>query len=695
MKQIISDIPIWWLPVWLILSFVLSFWVYRPSNDWLKQLSKTKRWTMLGLRFLGLSILGLLFMGLLIQSKSYKKELPIMVNLIDHSASMLNYSDSNEVKTEIPNFVNKIESTFASDFEILNLYLDEEVNAIDSVVFDYPKTDLSKGFEKLYNEYYGRNLGVVNLISDGNYNVGTHPSVFASKLKLTPIYSIGVGDTIQKRDQLVRNIVHNDIAFLGNAFPIEVSIEGHLISNESVKVTLLEGSKILAEKTLKYDDREYQLEKVNFLIEANKIGFIEYHVVVEELENESNYENNQQSIFVEVLDSRSKILLLAGAPHPDVGAIKNVLVKDNNLEVVAKGINDLPKDLSIYDLIIWHEPGVGTKSEQFSQIEAAQKPIWYILGPNTNDRAINQLGLPLITQSRGQVDEVRGGFNQVFNKFEMTDDARSIFGKLPPLTIRFGQLEVNQPIDVLFYQQVGSVTRNTPLYFFGKNQQEKYGVTYGEGLWRWRLSEYQLNNNHKAFDELVGKTVQYLAVRSNTSKLRIQMPKRFDEDDEVVINASFYNDSYEPITNVPIDFILEDPNGEEANYEFIPRESNYFLPLGYLNSGLYNWSASAEYEGETYTKSGSFVVKKIELETLNTRANHAILNQLSKNSEGQFFRFADRENLFYAIQSREDLVPVSYESTAFKKLIDYFWWFILVILLFSGEWFMRRYNGAY
>ena len=695
MKQIISDIPIWWLPVWLILSFVLSFWAYRQSNDWLKQISNGKRWTMLGLRFLGLAVLGILFMGLLIQSKSYKKELPVMVNLIDHSASMLNYSDSNTIKTEVPDLINKIESTFTEDFEILNLYLDEDLENIDSLLFNYPKTDLSKGFEKLYNEYYGRNLGLINLISDGNYNEGTNPSIFANKLKHTPIYTLGIGDTIQKRDQVVRNIVNNDIAFLGNDFPIEVSVEGYLVNSESVKVKLLEGDEVIAEKNLSYDDREYQLKKVNFQVEADKIGFIEYKVVVESLESESNYQNNQQSIFIEVLDSRSKILLIAGAPHPDVGAIKNVLVKDNNLEVVAKRINDLPEDLSVYDLIIWHEPGVGTKSEQFSKIDAAKKPIWYVLGPNTNDRAINQLGLPIITQSRGQVDEVRGGFNQVFNKFEMTDDTRSIFGKFPPLTIPFGQLEVNQPIDILFYQQVGSVKRKAPLFFFGKNQQEKYGVTYGEGLWRWRLADYQLNNTHKAFDELVGKTVQYLAVRSNTSKLRIQMPKRFDEDDEVVINASFYNDSYEPVTNVPIDFNLKGPEGEEANYEFIPRENNYFLPLGYLNSGLYTWNSRAEYQGETYTKSGSFVVKKIELEALSTKSDHAILNMLSKNSEGQFFKFADRENLFEAIQSREDLVPVSYESTAFKKLIDYFWWFILVILLFSGEWFMRRYNGAY
>lgn len=699
MKQIISDIPLLWLPVWLIVSFVLTLWVYRPSNDWLKQLSKSKRWTMFSLRFIGLSILGLLFMGLLIQSKSYKKELPIMVNLIDHSASMLNYSDSNEIKTEVPSFIKKVEATFNKDFEVLNLYLDEALEDIDSVDFNYPKTNLSKGFEKLYNEYYGRNLGVINLVSDGNFNVGTHPNVFASKLKRTPIYSIGVGDTIQKRDQVVQNIIHNDIAFLGNTFPIEVSLEGHLLNNESVTVKLLEGSKVLSKKILDYDDREYQLKKINFLIEANKIGFIEYQIVVDNLDNESNYENNQQSIFIEVLDSRSKVLLLAGAPHPDVGAIKNVLVKDNNLEVTSKRITDLPKDLSVFDLIIWHEPGVATKNEQFTQIKVAKKPIWYILGPNTSDRSINQLELPFITQTRGQVDEVHGGFNQVFNKFEMTDETKSVFDKLPPLTIRFGQFEVNQPIDILFFQQVGAVSRKTPLYFFGKNEQEKYGVTYGEGLWRWRLAEYQLNNNNnnnnKAFEELVGKTVQYLAVRSNTSKLRIQMPKRFDEDDEVVINASFYNDSYEPITSVPIDFNLEDPKGKTASYEFIPRENNYFLPLGYLNTGLYQWSASATFEGETYTKSGSFVVKKIELEALSTRANHAVLNQLSKNNEGQFFKFVDRENLFDAIQSREDLVPISYESTAYKKLIDYFWWFILVIVLFSAEWFMRRYNGAY
>ena len=38
-----------------------------------------------------------------------------------------------------------------------------------------------------------------------------------------------------------------------------------------------------------------------------------------------SYLNNVKDVFVDIIDGRQKILLLANAPHPDLGAIKNAI----------------------------------------------------------------------------------------------------------------------------------------------------------------------------------------------------------------------------------------------------------------------------------------------------------------------------------------------------------------------------------
>ena len=47
-----------------------------------------------------------------------------------------------------------------------------------------------------------------------------------------------------------------------------------------------------------------------------------YTVVVEKVSNEVTTINNKLDIFVDVKDTRQKVLLVANAPHPDIAAIR-------------------------------------------------------------------------------------------------------------------------------------------------------------------------------------------------------------------------------------------------------------------------------------------------------------------------------------------------------------------------------------
>jgi len=114
-----------------------------------------------------------------------------------------------------------------------------------------------------------------------------------------------------------------------------------------------------------------------------------------------------------------------------------------------------------------------------------------------------------------------------------------------------------------------------------------------------------------------------------------------------------------------------------------------------LKQGVYSWSASTVFQEQRYSKKGTFLVREIKIEYLNTVANHRILKTIASNSGGEFFFPNEIEKLQNNIDKRDDMVTVVYQEKEFDDLIDYKWLFALIVLLLSVEWFIRKFNGAY
>ena len=244
-------------------------------------------------------------------------------------------------------------------------------------------------------------------------------------------------------------------------------------------------------------------------------------------------------------------------------------------------------------------------------------------------------------------------------------------------------------------QRLGQFAKKDPILFFGERDNKKYGVFVGEGIWRWKINEYSRLKSNANFQELIQKISQYLVVKQNASSLRITLPRRFSKGEEVKIKAEFYNEALELITKPTIQFDLTDENGRKSKLEFAVNGNFYTLPLGTLNPGKYTWTASTSYNGKKHSKKGIFVVEDIAIEALETMANHGVLQQISANSNAAFYKLNDYQKLLQAIDQRDDIVEVAYEESAFNDLIDYFWILLLILLLLSTEWFLKRYHGGY
>jgi hypothetical protein len=692
--RFVSDISIWWLLPWLGVCILLSLFLYRKES-WISDLKYSWQITLKVLRAAGLFIFGLLLLGLMFEAVNFRVEKPVFITLVDNSSSMRNYRDSNEVKSKIQAFDQKVRAKFGDKFDFVQYTVGSDVEENGVLNFKESTSLLASGFEAIHTQFYNRNVGGIAFFSDGNFNKGANPIYSAEKINLTPVFAVGVGDTIAKKDQYIKSVVSNEVAFLKNKFPVEIDVEAIKMGLSNAVVSIHSNGQQIASQAVSFNDGTYDYKHLSFLLEATKVGYQQYTVSISKGVKEHSYLNNSRNFYIEILDTRSKVILLAGAPHPDVAALKNVLEKDDNLEVKAVLAKDWDGSLSKVDLVIWHEPGVHFDAALQGKLEEAKIPVFYCLGPNTSSTTVGKLSLGMSTISGNQTDEVQAKINSGFQLFELSTDLQAAMNFFPPLKIKFGEVKVSAGTDVLLFQRIGTIPKRDPLLFFGTKNGTKYGVLYGEGIWRWKINEYVRSGEEKNFTEFIQKITQFLVVKQNTSSLRISTPKRFTKDEEIELKGEFYNSSLELITSPDLDFTLQDEKSKITKHQFGVVGNYYKLIIGKLKPGKYNWTAKCKHNGKSHIKNGTFLVEDILLESIDSRANHTLLNQLAENSTGKFYTLGNTDQLIEDLEGRDDLVEMSYKETSFNDLIDYKMLFFLLIALFSLEWFLRRWFGAY
>ncbi|MCE3294536.1 MAG: hypothetical protein K0R65_250 [Crocinitomicaceae bacterium] len=690
----ISEISLFFLLPVIILAAFLT-WFFYAKDEKLKELPQLYRRLVYGARFLVLTLIGFLLLGILFEFTKTRSEKPILITVFDNSASLKNYKDSSEVLNRINLLKGALKTIPEDKYDQVTYTIGEDFKNSSEVNLKEGKSDLSKAFESLFSDYYNRNIGGIIFVSDGNFNEGQNPVYAASKIPLTPVFTIGVGDTVSKKDQVLKDVICNEIAFLKNKFPVEVDLEAFKIGKRNVTVSISQNGKTLASQQVNYTDGTYDSKQLIFELEASHVGFQHFVAEVKAVDNEYTIKNNRRSFYVEVLDARSKILLLYGAPHPDISAVKSVLEQDENIQVEAQSLEKWDKNLKNVDLIIWHEPGIAFSDNVNQEILASKIPVFYFVGVNTSNSVAQKLSIGLNSVASQQQDEVQADIQSGFEKFELSDELKSEIGKFPPVTVRYGTPKIGNQNEILLSQKIAGISKKDPLLYFGSIDKRKYAVFLGDGVWRWKMSEYLKFKSNKLFNEFIQKSSLFLIQKENSSNLRVSMPKRFSINEDVLIKAEFYNESMELITKPKISFNLFDSRGKKSVFEFGVNGNLYLLPLGKLKPGTYSWTASTSFDGKKYSKQGNFVVENIEIEKLDTRANHGLLAQIASQSKGKFYLLKDYQQLIKEIQDREDITSISYQESSFDNLLDYVWILILICLLLSGEWFIKRWNGYY
>lgn len=683
--SLVTEYPLWFILFCLLAGSGYAYFLYRKINP---EISKAIRYSLFLLRFLVVSLLCFFLLNPLIKSTRSYTEKPIILVAADNSASVMKSKDSLFYKKEFRAQLQKLNEALADKYEVHTLKFSNEVKEDTSLDFSGKETNISALITEVQNNFEGKNVGALVMATDGLYNTGSNPLYELNKLSY-PVYTIALGDTTLQRDALIRKIDHNPTAYIGNQFPAEVHVLATDLQGKDAVITISQGGKKLAEQPVRYSSVS-QTSVLNFLLPAEKAGIQRYEASLTAVQGEKSVKNNVMSFVVDVIDKREKILLLANAPHPDINALKQSIEANQSYEVEVKLAENFNQSLKPYSLVILHQIDFKNPVTKKIQAELAthKTSVWQFA--KYDFWAFSAVRL---NNSSNRYNDVEPVLNPGFALFTFSNELKNYVKEFPAVVCPLANYKVTTGSSILITQQIGQVQTDIPLLVFADEGGQKSALFCGDGIWRWRLRDYADHENTDLFDELVQKTVQYLSVKADKSFFRVFTKKIINENEAVEFDAEVFNPSYELINEPEVSMVILNSDKKQFNYTFSKTNNAYHLNVGNFPPGDYIYESKVKISNQLYVQKGEFSVKPLLAEYTNTTADHALLFNMSKKTGGQLFYPNQMGDLQKKLLENENIKTLVHEQKQVSDLINLKFFFVILLVFLSLEWFLRKYNG--
>ena len=678
----------WWVILALIASSAISFLLYY-RNQQNSSLSHVQKGVLAILRFASLFLIFLFLLSPLMRKEKNIKQLPILAVALDNSLSVKSQTAAFEQLSKT------IKDRFANDYQVEFWSFGEKIQSNGLITGNERRSDYGQMIKTLKSNYINKNIGALIVVGDGIYNQGQNPVNFTSSLKF-PVYSIGTGDTTLQADAAIRSVKTNKVAFLKNKFPIEIELKFSKLKNKIAYIEIENNSKLVYSSSVSVvSDDDFKLEFVN--PEATQTGLQHYKIRIRPFAEELNIQNNEHEFVIQVLENKQKILMLSDGPHPDLGALRSSISELQNYETELVTGNELPDSLKKYSLIILNQlPSVkNVASKLLGQIKGSRVPVLLLIGPNTLLEQLNSLEMGMKVATSQNTEEVQAVVDENFSLFVLSDQTKEFLSMAPPLVSPFGNTEISPLLQSLGNQSIKNIPTSKSIMAFGNDKGRKVGFIVGEGMWRWRLFNFQNNGDHEAFNELTNKIIQYLSLKENEDNFNVNYPALFQETDNIELTAELYNDSYELVNTPDVNIKIISDSLKEFQYIFDRTQDYYRLNIGSLQPGDYTFEAQTQLGDQRFTEKGSFSIVKNEIELQKNQADFGLLYQLAQQTGGQFASIDNYGTLLDAISNNKKITVQQHQQTLLTEWINLKTLFFLLILLLAIEWFFRKYWGIY
>ena len=632
------------------------------------------------LRFLGVFGILLLLINPQFSKSTYTIENPVLNILVDNSTSAKD--SENDIKLLVEALANS--EVLRNRFAINQFAFGGDLRPLDSLSFTDKFTNIGEPIFSI-NEAYRRKQGALILISDGNQNVGRDYTYLSGPKK--PVYTITVGDTTAYEDIVIGPINTNTYAFLNNKFPLESFVRYQGNGEVSTRLEIRIGDRTFYSETIRLSESN-NLRNINTLIDANGVGLKKITVSASPLPSERNIENNSRETTVEVIDEKTNVGIVSEFLHPDLGAFKKAIESNEQRKVSYLKPNTPLETLEEMDVFILYEP-TRNFNTIFQFIKNKKSNHLIITGINTDFNFLNQVQDDFDVELGYPEQEVYGRLNTGFSNFDISDFDTDDF---PPLTSKAGPISFNSPSDVLLDSEIRGVNINSPLLSVIEQESWKKGVLIGSDIWRWRAQTYRSTGDFTKFDTFIGKLIRYLTSNTQRDRLNLEYSNIFEGSNTAIITATYFDKAYVFDPNATLNIsITNTENGNSSKRTMALMNGYYEADISDLPPGGYEFLVTVQ--GEQITKNGSFVISDFDLEKQFVSSDYRKMSLLANNTNGASY-FPDQiESLIEELGANNNYLPTQKSVENIVSLIDYRILLAIIILAFTLEWFLRKYNG--
>jgi hypothetical protein len=662
-----------------IIALVLALFQYRTKA---KSMSR-KNMLFAFLRFITILSVLLLLINPKFEQHQFYTEKPNLVIAIDNSSSIKHLQQSDNTLR----IVNKLkeDEQLKSKFNLDFYTFTDELKTTDSISFKGAQTNLDQAFSQL-GQIYKNTISPTILITDGNQTYGNDYQ-FSNRSYKQPVYPIILGDTITYTDLKVQHLNVNKYAYLKNKFPVEVILVYEGKSSISTSFEVYEGFNKVYSKPLSFT-KQNNSKVLNFILPANQVGVSSYKASIIPLANEKNTVNNVKNFAVEVIDQKTNIAIVSDISHPDLGALKKSIESNEQRSVSFIKPKDVIDKINDFQLIILHHPNNKFK-ESYSLLNKQNKNRFVIAGTKTDLSFLNSVSEHYTYQITNQEEDVQASVNLNYPPFIING---LNFESLPPLKSYYGDITFSIPYEPLFNKKTGRVTTENPLLATFETTGRREAVLFGENIWQWRSQSFLNSKSFNAFDDFIGKLMQYLASNKKRSRLNVDYESFYNGNNGVVVNAQVFDKNYvfDPRETLTIK-VMELISKEEKSFPFVRKNNHFQVDLGSLKASQYSFKVSAT--NQNISKTGNFEILEYHVEQQFLNANVTKLQQLATNSGGASYFIVNTDGLIADLLSDNRYVAIQKSNKNTVPLID--WKYLLFLIAFSLtiEWVLRKYNG--
>ncbi|MEM6994430.1 MAG: hypothetical protein AAF721_28200 [Myxococcota bacterium] len=148
-------------------------------------------------------------------------------------------------------------------------------------------------------------------------------------------------------DASVADVRAGEFAFVENVAEFEATIVAHGLAGAATSVELRRDGEVVASKRIRLP-ADGVPRSVQFEVAPDRIGQFVYELAVPALPAEATTANNRRAFVVKVLRDKVRVLHVAGRPDWDVRALRTLLRRDPNVELLSyyilRGMDDISRE---------------------------------------------------------------------------------------------------------------------------------------------------------------------------------------------------------------------------------------------------------------------------------------------------------------------------------------------------------------